>query len=166
MGSSRGESSRGARADVPPDAPAPTPNAASAVVLRRDGRVLLVQRGRPPNEGVWTLPGGRVEPGETVAAAAAREVLEETGIEVEVVSHVGDVAIGAFVIAVHAAVPMHDDDATLDAASPGDDARAVCWASAEGLATLGVPEPTRAAIANASSRVPPAADPHASSRVP
>jgi ADP-ribose pyrophosphatase YjhB (NUDIX family) len=46
----------------------------------REGRVLLVQRSQPPLRGVWSLPGGHVEPGETLAEAAAREVLEETGI--------------------------------------------------------------------------------------
>lgn len=44
------------------------------------GRVLLVQRQLPPWAGVWSLPGGAVELGETALAAAAREVLEETGI--------------------------------------------------------------------------------------
>ena len=53
--------------------------AASACVFRGDS-VLLVQRGKPPYEGQWSLPGGSVEPGETAIEAAAREVLEETGI--------------------------------------------------------------------------------------
>ena len=44
--------------------------------------VLLVQRGRAPRVGEWSIPGGRQEWGETVRAAAAREVLEETGIEI------------------------------------------------------------------------------------
>ncbi|HLO03536.1 MAG TPA: NUDIX hydrolase [Symbiobacteriaceae bacterium] len=53
-------------------------------VLIRDGeRLLLVQRGRPPFQGYWSLPGGGVELGETLAEAVAREVLEETGLHVE-----------------------------------------------------------------------------------
>ena len=47
-------------------------------------RVLLVRRGNPPQQGRWSLPGGRVEAGETLASAVARELLEETGIAVEV----------------------------------------------------------------------------------
>jgi 8-oxo-dGTP diphosphatase len=58
--------------------------AVGAVVLREDGAVLLVRRARPPAVGSWTLPGGKVEDGETPAQAIAREVLEETGLRVDV----------------------------------------------------------------------------------
>ena len=54
-----------------------------AVVLDGD-RVLLVKRGHAPLKGEWSLPGGTVELGETLEAAVAREVLEETGLEVDV----------------------------------------------------------------------------------
>lgn len=55
-----------------------------AIVLDDDGRLLCVRRGREPAAGLWSLPGGRIEFGETAAEAVAREVLEETGMQVEV----------------------------------------------------------------------------------
>ncbi|WP_438855802.1 NUDIX hydrolase [Agromyces sp. M3QZ16-3] len=58
--------------------------AAGAVITDDDGRVLLVRRGAPPQRGRWSVPGGRLEPGESFADAAAREVLEETGLRVAV----------------------------------------------------------------------------------
>jgi ADP-ribose pyrophosphatase YjhB (NUDIX family) len=53
-------------------------------VILRDGHVLLVQRGREPAYGFWSLPGGLVEVGESLRAATRREVREEVGLEVEV----------------------------------------------------------------------------------
>ncbi len=52
------------------------------IVVLRDDAVLLVRRGKPPNIGSWTLPGGAQEIGETAETAARRELLEETGIAV------------------------------------------------------------------------------------
>jgi ADP-ribose pyrophosphatase YjhB (NUDIX family) len=53
-------------------------------VIVQDGRVLLVQRGRDPMKGQWTLPGGVLEVGESLVEGVAREVREETGLEIEV----------------------------------------------------------------------------------
>lgn len=55
--------------------------AVSACLFDPQGRVLLVKRRNAPYAGRWSLPGGRVEPGESLAEAVHREVLEETGIE-------------------------------------------------------------------------------------
>jgi 8-oxo-dGTP diphosphatase len=56
---------------------------ASAVIFRSDA-VLLVQRAGGPWRGLWSLPGGHIEPGETARAAAVREIREETGLSVEI----------------------------------------------------------------------------------
>jgi len=58
--------------------------AVGAIVFDEAGRVLLVERGRPPGVGLWSVPGGKLEYGETLAQAVAREVREETGLVVEV----------------------------------------------------------------------------------
>jgi ADP-ribose pyrophosphatase YjhB (NUDIX family) len=58
--------------------------AVGAIIFDEHGRVLLVERGRPPGEGLWSVPGGKLEGAETLAQAVAREVREETGLLVEV----------------------------------------------------------------------------------
>jgi ADP-ribose pyrophosphatase YjhB (NUDIX family) len=61
------------------------------IVTDADGRLLLVRRAHDPEAGRWSLPGGKVEPGETTAAATAREVAEETGLAVTVLRWAGRV---------------------------------------------------------------------------
>ena len=60
------------------------PRVAVGAIVIRDDALLLVQRGKSPGLGQWSVPGGIVEAGETVRAALVREVLEETGIVVEI----------------------------------------------------------------------------------
>jgi ADP-ribose pyrophosphatase YjhB (NUDIX family) len=62
-----------------------------ALVYDEQHRLLVVQRANEPGRGLWSLPGGRVEPGEDDPAAVAREVAEETGLEVMVGRFVGEV---------------------------------------------------------------------------
>lgn len=64
-----------------------------AVVHDDAGRLLLVRRGRDPHRGCWSLPGGRVEPGESPERAVEREVLEETGLTVRAGAPVGRVRL-------------------------------------------------------------------------
>ena len=65
--------------------------AAVGAIAVRDGALLLIRRGHAPSRGRWSLPGGRVEPGETPREALVREIAEETGLSVEVGELVGEV---------------------------------------------------------------------------
>ena len=76
-------------------APFMTPIPAVGVVCLRGDEVLLIRRGRPPRLGEWSLPGGRIEPGERAVDAAVRELSEETGVEAEIVGLI-DVIDGLF----------------------------------------------------------------------
>jgi ADP-ribose pyrophosphatase YjhB (NUDIX family) len=108
--------------------------AVAAIVFDEAGRVLLVRRGRPPGEGLWTVPGGKLEPRERLADAVVREVREETGLEVEcgslvaVVERQGDT--WHFVILDYRATLV---GGTLRAADDASDAR---WVDAAELAAL------------------------------
>jgi 8-oxo-dGTP diphosphatase len=64
---------------------------AGAIVFDGAGRLLLIQRGRPPAQGSWSVPGGRCRPGEAPRDACVREVVEETGLIVSVLRFAGHV---------------------------------------------------------------------------
>lgn len=108
--------------------------AVGAIVFDPEGRVLLIERGKPPGTGLWTVPGGRLEGPETLAQGVAREVREETGLVVEVgplscvVERMGDDY--HFVILDYLARVI---GGTL---APGSDARNARWVAPDELATL------------------------------
>ncbi len=100
-----------------------------AVIRRDDGRLLLIQRGNEPGRGLWSLPGGRVEPGESDEAAVAREVAEETGLAVTVGQLAGRVVRGRYDIGDYFATVVGGE---LAAATDALDAR---WADPRELHT-------------------------------
>jgi 8-oxo-dGTP diphosphatase len=65
------------------------PIVAVSAAIVREGRVLIARRARPPANGIYTLPGGVVEVGETLHEAVRREIMEETGLAIEPVALAG-----------------------------------------------------------------------------
>jgi 8-oxo-dGTP diphosphatase len=91
-----------------------------------DGALLLVQRAHPPGAGRWTVPGGRVEAGESVTEAVERELFEETALEVRCGSFVGWAerrGPGYHFVILDFAVTL----AGMGTPLPGSDADAVAW---------------------------------------
>lgn len=110
------------------------------------GRLLLVLRGQPPSAGTWSLPGGRVEPGEDDAAALAREVEEETGLFVDVGPLVGEVERDGPSGSVYV-IRDYRCEVTGGELTAGDDADDVTWATLDDLDTLALAPLLREALA-------------------
>jgi 8-oxo-dGTP diphosphatase len=107
-----------------------------AVVHDARGRLLLIRRGHAPSAGLWSVPGGRMEPGETEVQAVVREVTEETGLRVRPDRVLGRVRIdgdGVVFTVTDWACTLLDPTAPPVA---GDDAADVAFVDAAGLAAL------------------------------
>ena len=106
-----------------------------AVIKDRSGRLLLIRRGHEPGKGQWSIPGGRVEAGESDAEALAREVREETGLVVAVGRLIGAVRRPAGAGSV---LDIRDYAASVIGGTliPGDDADDAVWTSPAGLQAL------------------------------
>jgi 8-oxo-dGTP diphosphatase len=74
---------------MPDASPPQRPQLAVSAVIFRDGKVLLLRRAKSPGHGFWSLPGGRVEFGESLHIALAREVDEEAGLKIDIVALAG-----------------------------------------------------------------------------
>jgi 8-oxo-dGTP diphosphatase len=94
------------------------------------GRLLLVRRANDPGRGLWSLPGGRVEPGEDDATAVVREMAEETGLVVTPGALVGRVVRGPYDIADYGCTVVGG------ALAAGDDATDARWCDRAALAEL------------------------------
>ena len=121
-----------------------TRTACVGVICFKGEQVLLIQRGTAPRKGEWSIPGGRIEPGESEAAAAARELLEETAITAK---------IGPKIIALPATFEgqdylLHDFLAEWVSGVPqaGDDAAQARFVPIDQIGPLGLWDKTEAVI--------------------
>ncbi|MEX0666078.1 MAG: NUDIX hydrolase [Acidimicrobiia bacterium] len=112
------------------------PQVAVGAVALHAGRILLVRRGHGPAAGTWSVPGGRVELGETLHEAVIREVAEEAGIPVVVdrflgwVERIHDAPGGPHFVILDFAVTVLEPDTSLIA---GDDATEAAWTPVDEL---------------------------------
>ncbi|MBE7216981.1 MAG: NUDIX hydrolase [Caulobacteraceae bacterium] len=137
--------------------PTPAVGVACLRVGDRGAEVLLIRRGRPPLAGGWSLPGGRIEPGERVADAALRELGEETGVRARLAGLL-DVVDGLFpgsggvsghhyVLVDYAALWLEGEPRA------GDDAADAVFAPLADLPRLGLWSETERVIALAAERL-------------
>ncbi|WP_037353304.1 NUDIX hydrolase [Amycolatopsis orientalis] len=100
------------------------------IVFDDQGRLLLIQRANEPGKGQWSLPGGRVEPGETDHEAVIRELREETGLDVRPHTLAGSVRRGRY--------DIHDYECTWIGGilTAGDDASDAQWVDSAELVAL------------------------------
>ena len=127
------------------------------VVCLRDQEVLLIKRGTPPRLGQWSVPGGRLEWGETLQVAALRELKEETGVDAELLGLI-DVIDGVFPARPGGEITRHyvliDYAARWAGGEPvaGDDAAEARFVSRDEAMALVEWEETRRVIAEAFER--------------
>jgi len=119
-----------------------------AVIKDDQGRLLLIKRGHEPGAGLWSVPGGRVEPGETDAEALVREMREETGLTVQAgpllgrVRRPGQDGPGAAGGQDNIVLDIRDYAATVTGGTlcPGDDAAEARWVAVSELPSLPITE--------------------------
>jgi ADP-ribose pyrophosphatase YjhB (NUDIX family) len=110
-----------------------------AIVTDGQGRLLMIKRGHEPGAGLWSVPGGRIEPGETDAEAVVREMIEETGLTVEVGRLIGRVQRPGLNGAV---IDIRDYAATVTGGTlrAGDDAADARWVAPGEMESLDITE--------------------------
>ncbi len=128
----------------------PRPIVGVGVIVWRGNRILLIRRGKSPNRGQWSLPGGAQELGETVFATAQREVREETALDIRILGLV-DVVDGIHRdpdgrVKYHYTLVDIAAEAQAGTAVAGDDAAAVAWFTLDEVGSLGLWEETERVI--------------------
>jgi 8-oxo-dGTP diphosphatase len=131
--------------------PAAGPRVGVGAIVRHGDAVLLVQRGQPPYQGEWAVPGGKLRLGETLAEAAEREVFEETGVRIRTgaavyhFEHIERAEDGR--VTRHLVVIDLAGEFIAGEPCAGDDAAAAAWVRLDRLASLPVNAITRRALA-------------------
>jgi len=129
---------------------------ASAAVFR-DGRVLLARRARAPLAGIWSLPGGLVEAGESLAQAAAREVFEETGVTAEIAALADTVEIirrdEAGAVSTHYVIACFAARWISGAGVTSNEASEIAWLAPPELGGLTITEGTPEVVAKAAALI-------------
>lgn len=130
------------RHDPPGKTRFPVPRVGVGAVLIENARVLLVRRGTEPGKGMWAIPGGLVELGETLQQAAEREIREETGLTIragdpfhtfDLIQRDGNGNVG-----IHYVIVDLQADYVSGEVTPGDDAADARWVDAEEIRSLPV----------------------------
>jgi len=124
------------------------PKLGASACVWKDGKVLLVQRAKPPL-GLWSLPGGRVEFGETTLAAAERELLEESGVTADLTAFIGLYEVILDKPAFHYAIACYGGKWRSGAAHASSDALDARWVAPAELDSLDFAPNVREAIARA-----------------
>ena len=121
-----------------------------SVLVRRNGAVLLVRRGRPPLAGYWSLPGGKVELGERLEEAAIREIREETAVEIDGLKRIDMAEIivrdTAGIVLSHAVLTVFGARYVAGEVTAGDDAPEAAWVDSAALDGLLLTEDSRRVI--------------------
>ena len=132
------------------------PIAGVGVVVFRNEEVLLVKRKKDPYKGQWSIPGGKQELGETVTQAARRELMEETGVEVNELTLIDVVDIivrdEEGKILYHYIVADYRAHWLSGECSPGDDAQDVQWFNLNKLGSISLLDKTRKIILKAAGK--------------
>lgn len=134
----------------------PQPSVGVGGVVVDDGRVLLIRRGKEPLLGRWVVPGGTVEPGETLHEALVREMGEETGLEVEpleLLTVFDRIQREGAQITYHFVIVDYLCRRVSGQARAGSDALEVAWVAPAELPAFDLPEKARAVVEDAFRRV-------------
>ena len=124
------------------------PKLGASACVWKDGKVLLIQRAKPPL-GLWSLPGGRVEFGETAVAAAERELLEESGVTADLTAFIGLYEVILDKPAFHYAIACYGGMWRSGEAQASSDALEARWLAPAELDSLELAPNVREAIARA-----------------